>query len=123
MKFFKCSICGKEITFIKETGVPTICCGQEMQEIIPGSVDAAQEKHVPVITREGNTVTVQVGSVEHPMLAEHHIEWIILETNKGWQKRDLALTDKPEAVFTLTEGEEVVAAYEYCNLHGLWMAK
>lgn len=122
MRFFKCAICGKEITFIKETSVPTICCGQPMDEIIPGAVDGALEKHVPVIEQDGNIVTVKIGSVEHPMLLEHHIEWILLETNKGFYKRDLLVTEKPVAVFTLVEGEEVVAAYELCNLHGLWKA-
>lgn len=122
MRFFRCAICGKEIIFIKETSTPTICCGQPMNELIPGAVDGALEKHVPVIEQEGNIVTVMIGSVEHPMIPEHHIEWILLETNKGFYKRDLLVTDKPVAVFTLTEGEEVVAAYELCNLHGLWKA-
>jgi len=91
-----------------------------MTELIPNTTDAANEKHVPVIAVDGLKVTVKVGEVEHPMLEGHHIEWIILETKKGYQKKDLAVGGKPEAEFALTAGDEVVAAYEYCNLHGLW---
>ena len=78
------------------------------------------EKHVPVVKKEGNIVTVTVGSVEHPMLDEHYIMFIVLETKKGYQKADLKPQDKPVASFVLAEDDEVVAAYEYCNLHGLW---
>ena len=91
-----------------------------MQELIPNTVEAAREKHLPVITRSGETVTVKVGSVAHPMAEEHYIEWIILETKQGYQKKDLKPGEKPEAAFALTAGDEVVAAYAYCNLHGLW---
>ena len=91
-----------------------------MKELVPGSTDAATEKHVPVVTVSGNKVNVVVGSVEHPMLDVHYIEWIILETNKGFHKYDLKPGERPRGEFLLGEGEEVVAAYEYCNLHGLW---
>ncbi len=120
MKFFKCEHCGNIIEFHKDKGVPVMCCGQKMTVLEPGTTDAAHEKHIPVITQEGNVVTVKVGSVEHPMVAEHYIEWIILETTNGVQKRNLKPEQAPMAQFILTEGEEVVAAYEYCNLHGLW---
>lgn len=96
--------------------------GEPMQEIIPGTTDGALEKHVPVIEVEGNKVTVRVGAVEHPMLPEHYIEWIALETAQGNQRKPLAPGQKPEAVFMLAEGDSVVAAYEYCNLHSLWKA-
>ncbi len=91
------------------------------EEITPNTVDAAYEKHVPVIEHHGDSVVVKVGSVEHPMVDVHYIEWIVLETNSGYQKKELRPDDKPEASFAVTE--PVVAAYEHCNLHGLWMAK
>ena len=93
-----------------------------MKPLIPNTTDAAGEKHVPVIKQEGNLVTVSVGSVAHPMLEAHYIQWIILETKQGRQRKMLKAGEKPVAVFALTDGDEVVAAYEYCNLHGLWSA-
>ena len=86
------------------------------------STDAAVEKHVPVISQEGNIVTVSVGSVEHPMIPEHYIEWISLETNKGNQRKVLQPNTPPTAQFALLDGEEVITAYAYCNLHSLWKA-
>lgn len=122
MKFYVCEHCGNIITYVKEAGVPVMCCGQKMSELVPGTSDGAAEKHVPVITKDGQKVTVAVGSVEHPMLDAHYIEWIILETKKGMQKVNLQPGEAPKAEFILTDGDEVVAAYEYCNLHGLWKA-
>jgi superoxide reductase len=90
-----------------------------MAELIPGSVDASLEKHVPVITVDGNTVTVEVGSVAHPMIEEHYIEWIYLETTNGGQRKALKPGEAPKATFALTDGAPV-SAYAYCNLHGLW---
>lgn len=123
MKFYICKHCGNIVAYAEKKGCPIFCCGEEMQELIPGSVDAAQEKHVPVIEVNGNLVTVKVGEVEHPMLEEHHIGWIALETKEGNQRKTLAVDGKPEATFALTDGDEVIAAYEYCNLHGLWKAE
>ena len=120
MKYYICEHCGNIIEYVKETGVPVMCCGQKMTEMVPGTSDGALEKHVPVVKVEGDTVTVLVGSVEHPMVEAHYIQWIVLETNKGSHKVNLSYTDKPQAIFKLTDGEEVVTAYEYCNLHGLW---
>lgn len=111
MKFFICEHCGNIIAFVKESGVPVVCCGQNMTELVPGTSDGALEKHVPVITVEGNEVTVRVGAVDHPMTAEHWIEWIALETRKGNQRIQLDPGDKPEGKFLITEGNEVVAAY------------
>ncbi len=122
MKFYQCAHCGNIITYVKESGVKVVCCGEEMKELIPGTVDAAKEKHIPVIERDGDTVTVKVGGVAHPMLPEHYIEWIVLETNLGRQRKQLNPGQAPEAKFALVEGEEVVAAFEWCNLHGLWKA-
>ena len=122
LKYFICEHCGNIITFLHATGVPVMCCGQKMTELVPGTVDAAQEKHVPVVEQNGSSVLVKVGAVAHPMLPEHFIQWIILETNQGCQVKYLQPGQAPEAVFALAEGEKVVAAYEYCNLHGLWKA-
>ncbi len=122
MKFFKCETCGNFVEMIKESGVPMMCCGKPMTELIPGTSDGAAEKHVPVCTVEGNKVTVTVGSVEHPMIEAHYIEWIAIETAKGAQRKFLQPEQKPCAEFLLTEGDSVVGVYAYCNLHGLWKA-
>ena len=97
-----------------------MCCGQKMTELVPGITDGAHEKHVPVVSINGDNVVVEVGSVEHPMVEEHYIQWIVIETTKGNHKVKLEYTDKPRAEFKLANGETFVAAYEYCNLHGLW---
>lgn len=123
LKFYSCEICGKIIAMVKDTGVPTICCGQPMKEIVPGSVDAAAEKHVPVVCTDGNIVTVEVGSVPHPMAEEHYIEWIVLSTKEGMQRKELNPGDEPKAEFALTDGDEVIGALAYCNLHSLWKSK
>lgn len=120
MKFYVCKHCGKIIVMLKETAVPTMCCGEAMSELIPGTTDAAVEKHVPVITTEGNKVTVTVGSVAHPMAEEHFIQWILLRTDKGNQRKLLKPGEEPKAEFMLLDGEKPLEAYEYCNLHGLW---
>lgn len=122
MKFYVCEHCGNIIQFIKVSGVPVMCCGQKMKELIPGVSDGALEKHVPAVKVEGNKVIVEVGSVEHPMLDAHYIEWIILESEKRFQKVDLKPNQSPRAEFILADGDKPVAAYEYCNLHGLWKA-
>ena len=120
MKYYVCEHCGNIIEFVKESGVPVMCCGQKMTEIIPGTSDGAHEKHVPVVTIEGDKVIVEVGAVEHPMAEAHYIQWIAIETAKGEQRVKLNYTDKPRAEFKLADGDSFVAAYEYCNLHGLW---
>ena len=121
-KFYICEHCGNVITFLENRGVPVVCCGQEMTELIPGKMDAAVEKHVPVYTVEGNTVHVKVGAAEHPMLTEHCIEWISVQTKQGNQRKELCPGESPEACFALCEGDEAEAVYAYCNLHGLWKA-
>ena len=120
MTFYRCARCGNIITHLTDSGARCVCCGEQMQALIPNTTDAAGEKHVPVITVDGTKVTVTVGSVEHPMLEVHYITWIVLETKYGSQTRHLSPGEKPEAVFVIKEGDEVEAAYEYCNLHGLW---
>lgn len=119
-KFYRCSVCGNIIAKVKDTGVPVMCCGKKMEEMIPGTSDGAAEKHVPVYTVEGNLVTVKVGEVEHPMVDNHYIEWVSLQTKQGNQRKFLKPGEKPEVVFAIVEGDEVEAVYEYCNLHGLW---
>jgi len=123
MKFYVCNHCGNIIHFVKNKGVPVVCCGEKMSELIPGTSDGAAEKHVPEVKVEGNKVTVTVGSVAHPMQDVHYIEWVILETEKGYQKVDLKPEQAPVAEFIVPEGDKPVAAYEYCNLHGLWKAE
>ena len=123
MIFYKCKGCGKIAVLFKKSACPTKCCGEPMDEMVPGSSDGAFEKHVPVIERIGSSVSVKVGSVDHPMLEEHHIAWIVLETNQGFTKKDLTVEGKPDAKFNLSLDEEPIAAYEYCNLHGLWKAE
>lgn len=120
MKFYKCAKCGKIIGMVKNSACPTMCCGEPMEEMIANTTDAATEKHVPVVQVEGNAVTVCVGEVEHPMMEEHFIQWIALETTEGAQRKELKPGEKPMRSFALAEGEKVIAAYEYCNLHGLW---
>lgn len=122
MKFYRCEHCGNIITFVHAAGVPVMCCGQKMTELVPGTVDAALEKHVPVVEEKAGVVSVKVGAVAHPMLPEHYIEWIALETNQGSQIKQLQPGQAPEAVFALAEGEKLVGVYAYCNLHGLWKA-
>ena len=121
MKFYRCDHCGNVIVFMEDKGVPVMCCGQKMTELVAGATDGAFEKHVPVVEKSGNQITVKVGSVEHPSLEAHYIEFIVLETTGGMQMKWLKPGMKPEAVFKVTD--KPVAAYEYCNLHGLWMAE
>lgn len=118
-KFFICKQCGNLVTLIHESGAPLVCCGQEMTQLVANTTEAATEKHLPVVTVDGNLVTVEVGSVEHPMTPEHYIQWIYIETDKGFQMKYLTPSDKPKATFELSN-EKLIATYEYCNLHGLW---
>ncbi len=122
VKFYRCEKCGNLVGVVKETGVPLMCCGQKMTELVPGTSDGAREKHVPVVHTEGNLVEVTVGSAEHPMTPEHSIEWIAVETMKGAQRKTLSPGDPPKASFALTPDDAVVAVYAMCNLHGLWKA-
>ena len=121
-KFFICEHCGNIVAFVKNSGVPVVCCGEKMKELIPGTTDAAVEKHIPVYRFEDGKVFVTVGSVAHPMLPEHYIEWVSLQTKLGNQRKVLNPGDKPEVCFSICEGDEVEAVYAYCNLHSLWKA-
>jgi len=120
VRFFICKHCGNIAALVHDAGVPLVCCGEKMPELIAGSTDAAQEKHVPVVEVNGSEVKVTVGSVSHPMEEKHFIQWVYLQTEKGAQRKCLKPGEKPEVLFSLTADDKPVAAYEYCNLHGLW---
>ena len=122
-KFLKCEHCGNIIAAVKESGVPVMCCGKKMEALVPGTVDASHEKHIPVYEVENNHVNVKVGSVEHPMVDVHYIQWIAVQTNQGIHIKYLKPNQAPAACFSLCENETLEAVYEYCNLHGLWVAK
>ncbi len=119
-KFYLCEHCKNLVGMIHDAGVPIVCCGQKMTALEPNTTEAAGEKHLPVIEQCGSTVTVNVGEVAHPMSEEHSIEWIYLETSLGGQRKSLAAGKEPKAQFVLADGEKALAAYAYCNLHGLW---
>ncbi|MBQ8747132.1 MAG: desulfoferrodoxin [Clostridia bacterium] len=118
-KFYICEHCGNLIGMIHNVGVPMKCCGQNMKMLEPGVVEASHEKHIPVVTVEGNTVKVEIGSVAHPMTEEHSIEWVYLQTCRGGQRKTLKPGDAPVVTFALAD-ETPCAVYAYCNLHGLW---
>lgn len=121
-KFYVCRICGNIIGFINNSGVPIVCCGEEMQEIIPNTVEAAVEKHMPEVTIDGNKVNVKIGSVPHPMTEEHYIQWVYIETKKGGQRKILLPGEEPKVSFELVD-DELLSVFAYCNLHGLWKLK
>ncbi len=117
-KFYKCRHCGNVIEKVVDSKVAVVCCGEQMEELIPNTVEASGEKHIPVVTPlDECTIKVEVGSVAHPMLPEHHIAFIYVETQDGGIR--INLKDKPEAI-VCTCHSKPVAVYEYCNLHGLW---
>ncbi len=121
-KFYVCKHCGNIIAMVKSSGVPVVCCGEPMTQLIPGEIEASGEKHIPVYEVKDNKVFVSVGSVSHPMIPEHFIEWVSLQTKQGNQHKALQPGQEPKVCFSLCEGDEVEAVYAYCNLHGLWKA-
>ena len=114
LKVYQCEKCGKTVISKEEVKL------EGWKELIAGSTDAAQEKHVPVVTKKCKTVKVDVGSVAHPMTAEHLIEWVALETEQGYQVQYLKAGGSPVCEFKLADGDAVLNIYAYCNLHGLW---
>lgn len=122
IRFFICNHCGNIIAMVKGSGISIQCCGEEMEEIIPGTSDGAQEKHVPVYNVNGETVTVSVGAAEHPMTSEHYIEWVCVESEEGLQFKKLNSDASPRVSFSLSKGDKVKAVYAFCNLHSLWKA-
>jgi len=118
-KFFVCKHCGNLVSMINNSGVPIVCCGDNMTELVPNTVEAAVEKHLPVVTAISGGISVEVGSVPHPMEEAHHIAFIYVETEHGGQKKMLKVGDTPKATFSFAD-DVPVAVYAYCNLHGLW---
>ncbi len=121
LKFFKCNRCGNVVMKLVDKGTTLICCGEPMVELILNTVDAAGEKHLPVIKVHGNTCSVAVGEIPHPMEEGHYINFIVLVTSSDVLVHTLKPGDTPEATFYLKD--KVIAAYSYCNLHSLWMTK
>lgn len=119
LRFFKCEHCGNVVVKLVEKGVPVFCCGQKMEEIFANTVDAAVEKHLPVVSLNGGVLDVKVGEVSHPMEEAHYINFIAVETDKGSSIVSLRPGQAPEAKVFVGENK-VIAVYEYCNLHGLW---
>ena len=119
IRFYVCEHCGNIVGLIHNAGVPMMCCGQKMTELTPNTVEARVEKHLPVVTVDGDKVTVEIGSTPHPMLEEHHIVWVYLQTDRGGQRKCLEIGAEPKVTFALAD-EKPVAVFAYCNLHGLW---
>ena len=119
VKFYICKHCGNIVGLIHNAGVPLVCCGEKMSELVPNTTEGATEKHLPVVEMDGNVVKVSVGSVEHPSTEEHYIAWVYLQTAHGGQRKAIKPGDKPEVSFALQD-DELIAVYAYCNLHGLW---
>ena len=119
VKFYICPHCGNIVEMVNDAGVKPFSCGQKMQELVPGSVDASHEKHVPDVKVSEGVVAANVGSVNHPMEEVHWIEWVQLVTDKGSYRKWLNPGEAPNVKFLLGE-EKPIAVYAYCNLHGLW---
>lgn len=122
VKFYICNHCGNIIAMVRDCGVPVQCCGENMQEIIPGTSEGSQEKHIPVYDVKDQTVTVSVGTAEHPMTPEHYIEWVCIESKEGIQFKKLKPHASPRASFLISKGDELKAVYVFCNQHSLWKA-
>jgi len=118
-KFYICPHCGNIVEMVHDSGVKPFCCGQKMNELVPNTVEASGEKHIPAVKVEGSIVEVNVGSVDHPMVDVHWIEWVQLITDKGSYRKWLNPGEAPNVIFRLGE-EKPIAVYAYCNLHGLW---
>jgi len=121
-KFFKCERCGNVIGLICNAGVPLSCCGEKMKELVPNTVEASAEKHIPAAKVSGDIVSVNVGGAPHPMEEAHHIAFVYLETERGGQRKSLNAGEEPKLEFALTD-DKPVAVYAYCNIHGLWKSE
>ncbi len=120
LNFYICNHCGNVVEKVVDHKVPILCCGEKMQLLDPSIRDGAGEKHIPVLSINGNIVKVSVGEVSHPMEEKHNIAFIALHTQNGVQRKNLLPSEAPEATFALADGDQVIAVYAYCNLHGLW---
>ena len=123
IKFYKCEHCGNIAIKVVDHNVPLFCCGEKMVELVADSTDAATEKHVPAVTREEGHLHVNIGSVDHPMLPEHWIQFICLVTDKGYEIHPLTPENAPATDFYVADGVTPLKVYEYCNLHGLWVTE
>ena len=121
-KFYICRHCGNLVEMVEDMGVNPVCCGEDMEELVPNAVEASGEKHIPSVSVVGNVVSVNVGSVDHPMLEEHYIEWVQVDTENGSLRKHLKPGSAPKVLFYLGE-EKAKTVYAYCNLHGLWKAE
>ncbi|MBR2714747.1 MAG: desulfoferrodoxin [Ruminococcus sp.] len=119
IRFFVCEHCGNIVGLIHNAGVPMMCCGTKMVELVPNTEEASVEKHLPVVSVDTDKVNVKIGDVAHPMLSEHLIMWVYLQTDRGGQRKCLEIGAEPEVTFALAD-EKPVAVYAYCNIHGLW---
>ena len=117
-EIYKCEICGNIAELLHEGAGELICCGQPMKLYEENTVDAAKEKHVPVVEKVEGGFTVKLGSIPHPMEEKHYIEWIEVIADGKAYRQFLGPGDKPEAFFSVAADQETVRAY--CNLHGLW---
>lgn len=120
-RFYYCEICGNIIGKIHDSGVPVVCCGQDMTRFDVHTEDGPYDKHKPIIKLSGNMVNVKIGSTEHPMSQEHHITWIYLLTEKGGQRKNLKIADKPDINFSVVD-DKPIGVFSHCNIHGLWYA-
>lgn len=118
-KFFICKHCGNMVGLIDNKGVPIVCCGENMSELVPNTIEASVEKHLPVVSVSGNDIFVQVGSTLHPAEDAHHIVFIYVETERGGQRKCIKVGEEPKLSFSFSD-DKPVAVYAYCNLHGLW---
>ena len=120
-KFFYCKKCGNLIGLIKDEGAPMTCCDEVMTELVPNTVEASAEKHLPdvAVSGDGHSICVKIGSVPHPMEEAHHISFVYVETGRGGQRKSLNIGETPGVSFCFTD-DKPVAVYAYCNLHGLW---
>ena len=118
-KFYICAHCRNIVEMVYDTDIKLFCCGDEMKELVPNTVEASGEKHIPAVTVKDGLVEVNVGSVDHPMESVHWIEWVQLVTDKGSQRKYLKPGEAPNVKFLLSD-EKPLAVYAYCNLHGLW---
>jgi len=118
-KFFVCNKCGNVAGLFVNRGGELVCCGEKMHELLPNTVEASHEKHIPVVEKNGNRVKVKIGSVLHPMTDEHLIDFVYVGTDRGGQHAMLGAGDPPEAEFSV-EGAKATEAYAYCNQHGMW---
>ena len=118
-KFYVCKHCGNMVGLIDDKGVPLVCCGENMTELVPNTVDASLEKHVPAVSVSGDSISVQIGSTPHPMENEHHIAFVYVETERGGQRKCLKVGEEPKLAFSCVD-DKPVAVYAYCNLHGMW---